>query len=214
MPIEIQGGVSIGAGIQISFVSGGGDSIYNALSASAKSDYDNATTGNFIRVTAADYAAVAGALTGVQKLGDSDANTLFFGGTYTGTCAALNTPANSNVDAGYYVVGFLSRHNSTSNAHFRLLISGDARGTYIQIGNNAPVVNANAVSYFIRKAPNDANVSTQYLGIVSNTGSMRMSNTIWANGAFDCTEPYSAWNARLNATQPVFQVLTVATKQW
>jgi hypothetical protein len=210
MSIEIGGGITIGPGIVIR----GEDLIRSALSAAAQTSYDAATEGNFISVSAADYAAVAGALTGVRKLGDSDANATFYSAaSYTGTCAALNNSESSNVDAGYYIVGFLARHFNTSNTHFRLLISGSARGTYIQLGNNAPVINANSVSYFIRKAPNDANVSTQYIGIVSNTGNFRMSNTVWANAAFDCSEPYSSWNAR-NGTQPVFQALTVATRQW
>jgi hypothetical protein len=213
MSIEIGGGITIGPGITIKGEIGP-DSIRSALSASAQIAYDAATEGNFISVSAADYAAVAGALTGVRKLGDSDANATFYSAaSYTGTCAALNNPGSSNVDTGYYIIGFLARHFNTSNTHFRLLISGSARGTYIQLGNNAPVVNANAVSYFIRKAPNDANVAAQYVGIVSNTGSFRMSNTTWANGAFDCSEPYSTWSFR-NGTQPVFQALTVATKQW
>lgn len=210
MGIEIGGGITIGPGIVIR----GPDSIRSALSASAQIAYDAATAGNFISVSAADYAAVAGALTGVRKLGDSDANATSYQPTpYSGTCAAVNNPERSNVDAGYYIVGFLARHTRTSNAHFRLLISGSARGTYIQLGNNAPVANANSVSYYIRKAPNDANVSTQYVGIVSNTSDLLMSNTVWANAAFDCSEPYSTWNAR-NGTQPVFQAITVATRQW
>jgi hypothetical protein len=210
MGIEIGGGITIGPGIVIR----GPDSIRSALSSSAQIAYDAATAGNFISVSAADYAAVAGALTGVRKLGDSDANATFYNpASYSGTCAAVNNPERSNVDAGYYIVGFLSRHSRTSNAHFRLLISGSARGTYIQLGNNAPVANANSVSYYIRKAPNDANVSTQYIGIVSNTSDFLMSNTVWANAAFDCSEPYSTWNAR-NGTQPVFQAITVATRQW
>jgi hypothetical protein len=210
MSIEIGGGITIGPGIVIR----GPDSIRSALSASAQIAYDAATEGNFIRVSSTDYAAVAGALTGVRKLGDSDANSTHYNpASYSGTCAALNAPASSNVDPGYYIVGFLARHSRTSNAHFRLLISGSARGTYIQLGNNAPVANANSVSYYIRKAPNDANVSTQYIGIVSNTSDFLMSNTVWANAAFDCSEPYSSWSAR-NGTQPVFQAITVETRQW
>ncbi len=196
------------------------DLIRDALSESARISYDAATTGNFVRVSAADYNNVKNNLANTKTIGDNADAILFAGSSYTGTCAALNTPANSNVDPGFYIIGFVARHQSTSGANFRYLVSDSARGTYVQLANQALVTNVtSSSSYYLRKAPTDANVSTVYVGIVANNGNMLQSNTNWANGAFNCATSNVAsftapWNTRLNATQPLFQTLLCGTRQW
>ncbi len=213
--MEIGGGITIGPGIRISPAS----LIRSALSAAGQTAYDNAVPGNFIRVSSTDYNNVRTTLSNTKTIGDN-ANAILFNGTsYTGTCAALNNPERSNVDPGYYIIGFVSRHGSTSSANFRFLTSPDAnaRGTYTQLANQVSVANTSGPSYYVRKDPTDASVSTIYVGIVSNTGSMLVSNTNWSNAAFSCQtsniSSYNTWTAR-SATQPVFQALLCGTKQW
>jgi hypothetical protein len=216
MSIEIGGGITIGPGIVIR----GEDLIRSALSAAAQTSYDAATPGNFVRVSASDYNNVKNTLANTKTIGDNAAAILYSGSPYSGTCAALNTPANSNVDPGFYIIGFVARHASTSGANFRYLISDSARGTYTQLANQALVTNvSSSSSYYLRKAPTDASVSTVYVGIVANSGSMLVSNTVWSNGAFNCATSNAAtitapWNVRANATQPLFQTLLCGTRQW
>lgn len=211
MGIDITNGISIGPGI---IIKTSGSAIRNALSVAGQVAYDAATSGNFVRVSAADYNSVRTTLSNTKTIGDNADAILFYGGTYSGTCAALQTPANSNVDPGFYIIGFAARHLSVSGTVFRYLTSTSARGTYTQLANNALVANSNTTSYYIRKDPTDASLSTIYVGIVSNSGSMIQSNTLWANGAFDCADPYASWTVRFNATQPVFQTLLTGDRQW
>ena len=208
--MEIGGGITIGPGIRIS---GSSSLIRSSLSGEGQAAYDSAASGNFFRVSSTDYNSVRTALSNTKTIGDNSDAILHFGSAYTGTCAALNTPANSNVDPGFYIIGFASRHASISSAVFRYLTSTSARGTYTQLENSVLVANSNTTSYYLRKDPNDVTISTIYVGIVSNTGSMRQSNTNWANAAFDCSEPYSSWTGRVG-TQPVFQTLLTGEKQW
>lgn len=208
--MEIGGGITIGPGIRIS---GSGSLIRSSLSSEGQAAYDAAITGNFFRVSSTDYNSVRTLLSNTKTIGDNSDAILHYGGTYTGTCAAVNTPANSNVDPGFYIIGFVSRHSLTSSAVFRYLTSTTARGTYTQLENSVLVANSNTTSYYLRKDPNDVTISTIYVGIVSNTGQMRQSNTNWANAAFDCSEPYSSWTGRVG-TQPVFQTLLTGEKQW
>jgi hypothetical protein len=214
--MEIGGGITIGPGIVIRNSS----AIRDALSASAQTSYDAAVPGNFIRVSAADYNNVKSLLSNTKTIGDNADAILFSGAAYSGTCAALNTPANSNVDAGFFIVGFVARHASTTGANFRYLVSDSARGTYTQLANQVSVTNVSAsASYYIRKDPTDATISTLYVGIVANSGSMLQSNTIWANGAFNCATSNAAtitapWSVRANASQPLFQTLLCGTRQW
>jgi hypothetical protein len=217
MAMDITSGITIGPGITIS---GAGSTIRSLLSATGQSAYDAAYQGDFFRVSAADYNSVKSTLANTRTIGDNADAILFTGASYSGTCAALNTPANSNVDPGFFIVGFVARHASTSSANFRYLVSASDRGTYTQLANQVPVTNvSSSASYYIRKDPAEANVSTVYVGIVANTGSMLQSNTTWANGAFNCATSNIAtfaapWSVRLNATQPLFQTLLCGTRQW
>ena len=213
MGIGIGSGISVGPGIKIV----GASLIRSALSAAAQASYDAAVVGNFIRVTAADYNSVRTTLSNTKTIGDNADAILYTGSAYSGTCAAVNAQANSNVDANFYIVGYVSRHIQTSSALFKLLISDTFKGTYTQLGNSSLVTaTASSPSYYIRKDPTDVAVTTKYLGVVSNTGSMLQSNTNWTNAGYDCTAggpPFSAWNNR-TATQPVFQALLCGTLQW
>lgn len=210
--MDIGSGITIGPGIRIAAPVG--SSIRSALSTEGQTAYDAAAAGNFIRVSAVDYNSVRTTLSNTKTIGDNAAAILASGGAYSGICAALNNPANSNVDPGFYIIGFVARHLSTSNAVFRYLTSTSDRGTYTQLANSALVTNlSNSPSYYIRKDPTDVSVSTIYVGIVSNTGQMLVSNTNWSNAAFDCSEPYSSWTSR-TGTQPVFQTLLTGDKQW
>ena len=214
--MQISGGITIGPGITIKST---GSTIRSALSAAGQAAYDAAYAGDFFRVSSTDYNSVKTSLANTKTIGDNSDAILYTGGSYSGTCAALNTPANSNVDPGFFIVGFVARHTSTSGANFRYLISASARGTYIQLANQVPVTNvSSSPSYYVRKDPTDANVSTQYVGIVSNTGTMIQSNTSWSNGAFSCLASNIAsypgpWTTRAT-TQPVFQTLLCGTQQW
>jgi hypothetical protein len=216
MPLVIESGVSVGPGIRIT----GTSSIRAVLSTAGQTAFDGAAEGNFFRVSASDYNNVRTSLANTRTIGDNADAILFTGSSYTGTCAALNTPANSNVDPGFYIIGFVARHAATSGANFRYLVSDSARGTYTQLANQALVTNvSSSPSYYLRKNPNDANVSTIYVGIAANSGAMLMSNTTWANGAFNCAVSNAAtitapWSVRANATQPVFQTLLCGTRQW
>ena len=212
MGIGIGGGIKIGPGIKVV----GTSLIRSALSAAAQANYDSATVGNFIRVSATDYNNVRTMLANTKTIGDNADAILYPGTAYSGTCAAVNSQANSNVDANFYIVGYVSRHQSVSGALFKLLISDTFKGTYTQLGNSSLVATSSGPSYYIRKDPIDAAVSTKYLGVVSNTGSMIQSNTNWTNAGYDCNAagpPFNAW-ANRTATQPVFQALLCGTLQW
>jgi hypothetical protein len=216
MPVVIESGVTVGPGIKITEAS----VIRAALSAAGQSAYDVAYQGDFFRVSASDYNNVKSTLANTKTIGDNADAILYTGTAFTGTCAALNTPANSNVDPGFYIIGFVARHQLTSGANFRYLVSDSARGTYTQLANQALVTNvSSSASYYIRKNPTDANVSTVYVGIVANSGNMLQSNTNWANGAYNCATSNSVtfaapWSTRANATQPLFQTLLCGTLQW
>lgn len=215
MSLVISSGIQIAPGIKIV----GASAIRASLSAAGQSAYDAAYQGDFFTVSASDYNSVKSSLANTRTIGDSAAAILYNGALYSGTCAALQTSQNTAVDAGVFIVGFVARHQSTSNANFRYLVSTAAITTYTQLANQVPVTNVSASpSYYIRKDP-EANVSTLYVGIVSNTGLMVMSNTVWSGGSYNCAVSNAAsisapWNARFNATQPIFQTLLCDTKQW
>lgn len=188
----------------------GGDAIRAALTTSTGS-YDAATVGNWVKVTAAEYANVKATVTGVNTRGMTEVQANENGSAWTGTCAHTLPSGSITSPSGEYIIGFSARAFNT-NGTFTVLTSTTYKGTYAALGNS-PNSTAGAREYFVRKAPTTANASTTYVASAASTN-RTMGTTNFANSAYDCASPYDGPWTTWNTTAPIFQFIGTSTKSW
>jgi hypothetical protein len=188
----------------------GGDAIRAALTTSTGS-YDAATVGNWVKVTAAEYANVKATVTGVNTRGMTEAQANENGSAWTGTCAHTLPSGSITSPSGEYIIGFSARAFNT-NGTFTVLTSTTYKGTYAALGNS-PNSTAGAREYFVRKAPTTANASTTYVASAASTN-RTLGTTSFTNSAYDCASPYDGPWSTWNTAAPIFQFIGTSTKSW
>ena len=183
------------------------------LSAAGQSSYDSAATGNFFSVSTADYESVVSSLSGVTRVGlpetasGMNANNV---SAYSGTCASLYDISNSTIAVNSFILGYSARV-FTASGNLVLLSCTTFQGNYTAVANQAPVTTTGRM-YYLRKNPSAVG-NTTYVGIVSTVADFRQSVVSITGAAFDCSSPYSSWNAR-NGTMPVLQILQSTIQHW
>lgn len=190
-------------------LSSGSDAIRSALSTSVSS-YDSASAGNWVKVTAAEYANVNATVTGVITRGMTDAQASETASAWTGICAHTLPSGSVTSPSGEYIIGFSARLFNT-NGNFTILTSTTYKGTYAALGNSPSSI-AGSREYWVRKAPTTANASTTYVASVASANRV-LGTTSYANSGYDCASPYDTWT-NWNTAGPIFQFIGTSTKSW
>lgn len=177
--------------------------------------YNNASVGNFIKVTKTEYDNIAANIIGVLKKGNSDEqintrasltswqdNWISFGASGIPTF---------QIDAGEYVIGFISeawnQNTGTSQLGYTTTFNGS---TITNIGNAAGLSSGGARDYYIRKAPTDPATETRYPVLKMSVSPNGVSN--W-NG-YRSADNGSSWIALPNNQISKIQILVTSTKSW
>jgi hypothetical protein len=197
------------------------DSIYNLLSSSGKTSYQNAVLGNFIQVSESDYVNVLNGLSGATTYGPTFDQ--FTGTTNSewGPVSFISDSTQSSLSPNNYIVGFAVRAaRYLSGQQFYTVnvyqTSGTVSGgTYTGITNNISFTNpsAGAKTYFIRKSPQTAISSTTYLGLYSSGNITQLDLTTrlqYYSGSPAGTAPFNTLTTRPAA----FIVMTTTSKSW
>lgn len=191
----------------------GGDSLRAALSTSV-SNYDSATVGNWVAITAAEYANIKATVTGATTTGMTEAQMGEAGSAWTGTCAYTLPSASASISSGSYIICFSLVGFNAVSATASCLTSTTFIGTYSNVGNSPSISTGSTTRlYWVRKAPTDSVASTSYMASVISAGTRRMSTTIFSGGYYDCSSPYSTWTV-WNSGGPQQQFVTTTTKSW
>ncbi len=190
-----------------------GDQLLAALSTSVAS-YNAASVGNWVSITAAEYANVKATVTGATTTGMTEAQMGESGSAWTGSCAFTLPSASASISSGSYIICFSLVGLNSLTTTASCLTSTTFIGTYSNVGNSPSLSIASTTRlYWVRKAPTDSVASTSYMATVLSTGSRRMGTTIFSGGYYDCSAPYSSWIA-WNTQAPQHQFVTTTTKSW
>ena len=177
--------------------------------------YNNATVGNFIKVTKTEYDNIAANIAGVIKKGNNDdqintrdsltsweSNWISFGASGVPTF---------QIDTGEYVIGFISeawnQPTGTSQLGYTTTFNGN---TITNIGNAAGLSSGGQRDYYIRKAPTDAATETRYPVLKMTVSPNGVSN--W-NG-YRSANDGASWIALPNNQVAKIQILVTSTKSW
>lgn len=177
--------------------------------------YNNATVGNFIKVTKTEYDNIAANIVGVIKKGNNDDqintrdsltswenNWISFGASGVPTF---------QIDTGEYVIGFISeawnQNTGTSQLGYTTTFNGN---TITNIGNAAGLSSGGQRDYYIRKAPTDAATETRYPVLKMSVSPNGVSN--W-NG-YRSADNGASWIALPNNQVLKIQILVTSTKSW
>lgn len=177
--------------------------------------YNNATVGNFIKVTKTEYDNIAANIAGVIKKGNNDDqintrdsltswenNWISFGASGVPTF---------QIDTGEYVIGFISeawnQNTGTSQLGYTTTFNGN---TITNIGNAAGLSSGGQRDYYIRKAPTDAATETRYPVLKMSVSPNGVSN--W-NG-YRSANDGASWIALPNNQVLKIQILVTSTKSW
>jgi len=199
------------------FSSQAADSIRAALSTSV-SAYDAATVGNFIKITAAEYANVASTVTGTTKyvMNDTDLTSGFTGWS-TDYNVSYNDSTNpiGTIPISNYIIGYAYSGGFSTSITTYLRTGTTVTGIHSKMGSNITFTdNGNKTVYFIRKAPTDSTASKVYLSFYT-TGSSLGQVTGKSNYPM-----YYSQSANTNTwtlytgPYPTFQTLATTTKSW
>lgn len=177
--------------------------------------YNNASVGNFIKVTKTEYDNIAANIAGIIKKGNNDDqintrdsltswenNWISFGASGVPTF---------QIDTGEYVIGFISeawnQNTGTSQLGYTTTFNGN---TITNIGNAAGLSSGGQRDYYIRKAPTDAATETRYPVLKMSVSPNGVSN--W-NG-YRSADNGASWIALPNNQVLKIQILVTSTKSW
>ncbi len=195
------------------------DSIYNALSATGKTAYLNASVNNFFNVSETDYLSVFNAVSGTSHYGGVTFD------QFTGTTNSEFGSPFMNIDTGQgglsansYIIGFAFRGSRTASQGLYTLgvrqtdgsLSG---GTYSAVTSNVTFQNnvAGAKTYFIRKSPQSALSTTSYLSLYHSGNATQLDvSTRLEYYSSSFTPPYNTITTRPIA----FISLVASVKTW
>jgi hypothetical protein len=193
------------------------DSIRAALSTSV-SAYDAATVGNFIKVTAAEYANVVSTVTDTTKYVMNDADlTSSFGGWTTGYNVSYNDTVNSigTIPTSNYIIGYAYSGGFGTSITTYLRTGTTVNGTHSKIGSNVTFTdNGSKTVYFIRKAPTDSTASKVYLSFYTTGGGLgqvvgKSNYPVY----YSLNADTNTWTVFTGA-YPTLQALATTTKSW
>ena len=216
MAIVIGSGIEVGPGITIDSMSAA--TLRSVLSASGKTAYDAATTGNFFAVSSTDYGNVATQLSSVSKYVMNDSQlAVASGGGWSAAFAQAHPASVATIPSNTYVIGFVARAGSSTSGTATPLIatSFPPTASYAAIANSPTTPTINALNYYIRKAPATATAATSYLGVVhSQTVALNNSSLTGLQGYYSASgPPYTSWTS-WTASFLYYQVLGTPTVQW
>ena len=194
------------------------DQIRSQLTAAQQTTYDTTAVGNWIKVTATQYNAVAANVSGVAKYRDSDAN--FTPGSQWGSPFFLvGGSASAWVPVDNYIVGYKIIAARTNQAYSIRLHSSN---TFSPTGSSWTAVGAtvsfttgavsNEIAYYIRKAPTNVLSVNSYIGIysTSNLGQSSNSTPTYLFSSVGATN-FTIYNS---TNAPGLQILATTTKSW
>jgi hypothetical protein len=217
MGVVIGTGITIGSGISIIPEAG---PLRNVLSPTGQAAYDAASVDGWFAVSAADYGNVQAGLTGISTVGYTASNLTAATNNFSQNFGATLDDANSAVTAGNYILGLASRGAGSGTLTFRPYVSTTFRGTYSTIGTGSLVMTQSATpTYWIRKNPSAAVVSTSYVAVGPGTGTLGWGSMgPWGGnnpqgGAYSSTMASASWTT-FNSSVPAQQWLVTSTQQW
>ena len=204
-------------GYWTSYVSTPSDAIRAALSTSV-SAYDAATVGNFIKITAAEYANVVSTVTGTTKyvMNDTDLTSSFSGWT-TGYNVSYNdtTISTASIPTSNYIIGYAYSGTFSTSITTYLRAGTIVNGTHSKIGANVTFTdNGNKTVYFIRKAPTAPTASKVYLSFyTTGSGLGQVSGKSNYPIFYSLGIDTNTW-ASFTGGYPTLQALATTTKSW
>lgn len=207
--ITIGGGIGVDGGAGASpGGGGGGTTMRSLLSGAGQTAYDAAVSGDWFEVSSTDYDAVYAGLTGMSKVGMSDAQMNESGTNWSTNYLVTAPQANATVANGSYLLGFRCKFNVAATPSTKIYSSTTYKGTYSQVANTL-TVSGSGFKYFLRKTPSAVAANT-YIAIFVGT-SMPGGTTSWAGSGYSTN--FSTWSV-WNGTIPLFQSLVTTTQQW
>ena len=187
------------------------DMIFDSLTVS-KQLYLNTPTGQFLQVTAAEYANVKTRVGSTITYGMTDSQASVTGGTaWTAGCAFKLPETSISSPAGEYIIGYFMRFSAGTAGQMTLLTGSTYNGTFGNFENTIFPLSSDSILYFVRKAPSVANSTTTYVGSVTTAN--RLAVGTFPNSGYDCSSPYSSWII-WNGNAPIFQFIGTSVKQW
>lgn len=177
--------------------------------------YNNASVGNFIKVTKTEYDNIAANVTGATKKGNSDVQvdtrdvlTSFSNQWLSFGASGIPT---FQIDIGEYIIGFISeawnQPTGTSQLGYTTTFNGN---TITNIGNAAGLSSGGQRDYYIRKAPIDAATETRYPVLKMSVSPNGVSN--W-NG-YRSADNGANWISLPSNQVAKIQILVTSTKSW
>ena len=191
------------------------DDIWSFLN-SSRSDYENASNGDWVMITESEYNDLANYLNETTKSGTSDTDMFS-----SGSIAPAGSPftiANNNGETlpeGSYFIAFkyYSWDNNVVSNRVKLSTSGIA-GPYENIGDALPEHNSE-YNYFVYKGTNNAISATGHLAIYESV-SMGYRNISGNSGYWYANGDSNTLDTEANTSNATFlyQGLSTTQKQW
>ncbi len=193
----------------------GVDTIRAQLSGSQLIAYDNATVGNWIKVTATQYNNIVANVSGATKKGNSDTqvNTRSSITSWENNWIAFGsgTTPTFQINSGEYVIAMITEAWNQTGGQSQLGYTTDFTGSTItNIGNAASPSTGGVRDYFVRKAPTDAATETRY-PVLKMTVSP---NAVLSWNGFRSANNGASWIALPNNQVSKIQIVTTSTKSW
>ena len=192
------------------------DLIYNSLSASGKTAYNNATIDNFIMVSSTDYQSVVSSVPNTIRYGTTEAEFSGASGSSWGGGFAIQNPYQSPIPTNNYIIGYSMMPDRNGSS---FIYSGNTTGattTYVKLGNTI-THSAGGRIYLIRKAPTNKTIGNAYFASYTTASQITKGTTInptyyKSGGGTTITPTWSTWNA--TTAPPGFQILATSNLSW
>ena len=194
------------------------DQIRLALSTN-QSVYDSATAGNFIRVTAAEYANVYSTVTGATKwiMNDTDLTSSFVGWSVNYNVSYNDTTkATGSVPANNYIIGYAFSGSHAAVQQTTYLRQGTAsNGVHTKLGSNVSYTGgSNTTFYFIRKSPSSSTTTKVYLSFFTTGNNLgQVSGKSNYPIYYSANQDTNSWSL-FTGGYPAFQAMSTETKSW
>ena len=211
MSIEFSNGFSLTKNPPVVAV----DAIAAQLSGAQLTAYNEAATGNWVKVTQTQYNNVVANVSGASKKGNSDSDvnkrdvaTSY--STYWQSFGASGTPS-FQIDNGEYVIAMITEAWNQSGGNSQLGYTTTFNGSSItNIGGTASPTTGGGRDYFVRKAPTDAATETRYPVLKMSVSP----NAVNGWSGYNSSNNGASWTASPNGAVAKIQIVTTSTKSW
>lgn len=191
------------------------DLIREQLTEIQKVFYDQASIGDWIKVTSTEYNKIVNNVSGSTKKGNSDVqvNTREALTSYSNrhvTFGSLDVPS-FQIDVGEYVIAMITETWNQPNGTSQLGYTTSFKGTPIlNFGGSAGPSTGGTRDYYIRKSPTDIATETRYptLFVTQSTNGV----TGWSG--FNSTDGGVTWTTNGAVPGPKIQIITTSIKSW